>query len=182
MEIAPGVDADGRAGSEVGTMELFEYDSSTPPVIKSLGPDTLRIGRRVVPTVVEKIFRAGSDSWAAPGDTTHVMRPVLIQTFWRNAAVPITGFARSVFEVTMERTARDSAVAPTSEPAADAVRRMPPGWLGRTGADSSGAAAPPPITRTELELMDLGADAVPEVKQQPEESAPPGSEPPGTSR
>ena len=181
-EYPVGGGSEARAGSDVGTMELFEYDSSTPPVIKSLGPDTLRIGRRVVPTVVEKVSRAGSDSWAAPGDTTHVMRPVLIQTFWRNAAVPITGFARSVFEVTMERTARDSTAAPGSEPAADEVRRGPPGLLGRTGADSSGAATPPPITRTELELVDLGADAVPEVKQQPEESAPPGLAPPGTSR
>jgi len=181
-EYPVGGGSEARAGSDVGTMELFEYDTSTPPVIQSLGPDTLRIGRRVVPTVVEKVSRAGSDSWADPGDTTHVMRPVLIQTFWRNAAVPITGFARSVFEVRMERTARDSTAAPTLEPAADEVRRGPPGWMGRAGADSSGAATLPPITRTELELIDLGADAVPEVKQQPEESAPPALEPPGTSR
>ena len=38
------------------------------------------------------------------------------------------------------------------------------------------------ITKTELELIDLGSDAVPEVTQTPEESAPPGSEPPGPIR
>jgi hypothetical protein len=172
-----------RVNSDVSTVELFEYDSSTPPAIEHLGPDTLRIGRRVVPTVVERTRRVGSDVWAVPGDTTHVVRPLLTQTFWRNAAVPITGFARSVFQVTLDRApapARDSTAAP--EPGAGAARRAPPGWLGRSPADSSGSAATPVITKTELTLIDLGADAVPEVTQQPEESAPPRSEPPGTTR
>ena len=173
-----------QANTDVSTVELFEYDSSAPPAIEHLGPDTLRIGRRVVPTVVERTHRVGSDDWAVPGDTTHVLRPLLTQTFWRNAAVPITGFARSLFQVTLERApapARDSAAA--SEHGTGAVRRLPPGWLGRSAADSSGTAATPVITKTELTLIDLGADAVPEVTQEPEESAPPpGSETPGTIR
>jgi hypothetical protein len=182
-EYPVGGGAEPRVNGDVSTMELFEYDSSTPPAIEHLGPDTLRIGRRVVPTVVERTHRAGSDDWAVPGDTTHVLRPVLTQTLWRNAAVPITGFARSLFQVTLERApapARDSAAA--SEPGAGAARRAPPGWLGRSPADSSGSAAAPVITKTELTLIDLGADAVPEVTQEPEESAPPGSEPPGSIR
>lgn len=175
--------AEARADGDISTMELFEYDSSTPPTIEHLGPDTLRIGRRVVPTVVERTHRAGSDQWAVPGDATHILRPVLTQTFWRNAAVPITGFARSLFQVTVERApapAGDSTGA--SEHGAGATRRAPPGWLRRSPADSSGSATIPAITKTELTLIDLGADAVPEVTQVPEESAPPGSETPGTIR
>jgi len=184
-EYPVGGGAEVRAGSDVGTLELFEYDSSVPPVIEQLGPDTLRIGRRIVPTVVERTRRIGSDSWADPTDSAYVIHPILTQKYWRNAAVPITGFARSLFQVTMERApapARDSAAASASAPGDIAARRAPPGWLGRSSADSSGADAAPVITKTELELIDLGSDAVPEVTQTPEESAPPGSEPPGPIR
>jgi len=180
-----GAGGEARAGSDVGTLELFEYDSSTPPVIDHLGPDTLRIGRRVVPTVVERTRRIGSDSWADPSDTAYVIHPILTQKYWRNAAVPITGFARSLFQVTMERApapARDSVAASASEPGDASPRPALPAWLGRSRADSSAADTAPVITKTELELMDLGADAVPEVTQAPEESAPPGSEPRGPIR
>ncbi len=184
-EYPVGGGSEARAGSDISTVELFEYDSSTPPVVEGLGPDTLRMGRRVVPTVVERTRRAGTDSWADRSDSTHILRPVLTQTVWRNAAVPITGFARSLFEVTLERatapardsTAGSSSVAPAGEPP-----RVPPGWLGRLKADSSASAALPIFTKTELELIDLGADAVPEVTQSPEESSPPGADSPGSAR
>ncbi|HET7904235.1 MAG TPA: hypothetical protein VFM17_06730, partial [Candidatus Eisenbacteria bacterium] len=41
-----------RAAGEVSTFELFEFDPSLRPVRRFDGPDTLRIGRRVVPAVV----------------------------------------------------------------------------------------------------------------------------------
>ncbi|HKW51905.1 MAG TPA: hypothetical protein VJQ53_09250, partial [Candidatus Eisenbacteria bacterium] len=132
-EYPVGAEAEARAGSDVGTLELFEYDSTVPPVTESLGPDTLRIGRRVVPTVVERTRRVGSDSWPDPSDAAYIMHPILTQKYWRNAAVPITGFARSLFQVTMERApapARDTTeVAP--EPGGAKVRRIPPVWMGR---------------------------------------------------
>jgi hypothetical protein len=179
-----GSGSEARAGSEVSTMELFEYDASTPPVQESLGPDTLRLGRRVVPTIVDRVHRPGSDYWADPIDSTHVLRPILTQTFWRNAAVPITGFARSLFVVSLESVpapAPDSTKGSASESTKD-LRRAPPGWLGKSRADSSSAASPPIMSKTELELMDLGADAVPEVTQKPEESSPPETAPPGIIR
>lgn len=184
-EYPVGAESEARAGSDVSTVELFEYDSSSPPVVEQLGPDTLRMGRRVVPTVVERTNRVGSDDWADPHDSTHVFRPLLTQTYWRNAAVPITGFARSLFQVTLERTlapAVDSTAANGAVPGGEPPPRVPPGLLGRSGADSSAAPAPQIITKTELELLDLGADAKPEVTQAPEEAAPSGSESPGTVR
>lgn len=184
-EYPVGGGSEARSGTEISTVELFEYDSSTPPVLERVGPDTLRIGRRVVPTVVERTRRAGTDSWADPADSTHVLRPLLTQTYWRNAAVPITGFARSLFEVTLERAsapARDSTAVSRSQSTSEEPLRVPPSWLGRSRADSSSSAALPIFTRTELELVDLGADAVPEVTQSPEESTPPGAEPPGSTR
>jgi hypothetical protein len=184
-EYPVGGGAEARAGSDVGTLELFEYDSSIPPVTENLGPDTLHIGRRVVPTVVERTRRVGSDSWPDPNDSAYIMHPILTQKFWRNAAVPITGFARSLFQVTMERApapARDSTAASAPQPGGADARRVLPGWLGRSRADSSAADTAPVITKTELELVDLGADAVPEVTQSPEVSAPPGAEPPGLIR
>ncbi len=164
--------------------KLYEYPVGGGAEVRA-GSDVGRIGRRIVPTVVERTRRIGSDSWADPTDSAYVIHPILTQKYWRNAAVPITGFARSLFQVTMERApapARDSAAASASAPGDIAARRAPPGWLGRSSADSSGADAAPVITKTELELIDLGSDAVPEVTQTPEESAPPGSEPPGPIR
>lgn len=165
--------AEARSGGEVSTVELFEYDSATPAARDTLGPDTLRIGRRVVPAIVERVRMNGADTWPIAGDKTHLNRPLLTQRFWRNPAVPITGFARSVFEVTMQRMpvaladstgAADSASAPdTLHPNRSPVAQAP--------ADTSDAATKI-VTRTELTLTDLGADAVPEVTQQPEEGHP----------
>ena len=184
-EYPVGAGSEARAGSDISTMELFEYDSSKPPIRESVGPDTLRMGRRVVPTVVERTHRAGSDYWGDPADSSRVICPILTQTFWQNAAVPITGFARSLFVVSLESIPApppDSTAGPGSKTAGKELRRAPPGWLGRSRADSSSSASAPIMTKTELELVDLGADAVPEVTQKPEQSSPPETAPPGSAR
>lgn len=186
-----------RTGGEVSTLELFEYDASIPPLVENLGPDTLRIGRRIVPTVVERTRRASSDSWATPNDSTTINRPVLIQTLWRNAAVPVTGFARSLFQVMTERIPvadRDSMPTPTllatAVPESVSVK-SPPDSLPPPPSAANSDPTPDAGTRasrrrilstTELVLLDLGADAIPEVTQEPEPEPPADPEPSGTHR
>jgi len=182
-----------RAGGMVSTVELFEYDSNIPPIAENLGPDTLRIGNRVVPATKDRTRRAGADDWPIRGDTTVVNRPVLTQTFWRNGAVPITGLARSLFQVSFERVsaaAKDTAAiaspppplpesttvnasvslkAMTSDSVSVAAGAGTAGTPGATGASSVPAAAKPVIfSWTDVQLLDLGADAKPEVTQKPE--------------
>jgi hypothetical protein len=161
-----------RTGGEVSTMELFEYDSSIPPLVESLGPDTLRIGRRIVPTVRERTRRAGADDWPIRGDTTVVNRPVLTTTTWNNPAVPITGLARSLFQVSLERVpaaGKDTAPITSPAPALPESTVATNLSLRALSADSTAVAGPPPtLSWTELVLADLGADAVSEVTQKPE--------------
>ncbi len=172
--------SEARAGSDVSTVELFEYDTSTAPVVEELGPDTLRIGRRIVPSIVTRTRINGADQWVLPKDKSHANRPLLTQTFWRNPAVPITGFAKSHFQVTMERVPM---TLPDSGASADSGLTRPslPPPDAAAAPDSTGLASQP-ITSTELTLLDLGADAVPEVTQLPEESPPPADDSPGTLR
>ncbi|HET9251292.1 MAG TPA: hypothetical protein VFP58_04170, partial [Candidatus Eisenbacteria bacterium] len=92
-----------RSEGDVTTIELFEYDSAVPPTVESLGPDTLHLGKRVVPVDGERTLRAGANAWPVPKDTSYVNRPLLVQTVWKNTAVPITGLARSLFQVVTER-------------------------------------------------------------------------------
>ena len=152
-----------RAAGEVSTFELFEFDPSLTPVRRFDGPDTLRIGRRVVPAVVERIFRGGSDDWATEGDSGSVTRLVLAQTYWRNAAVPITGFARSLFRVTTVRVPipSDSTGKPLIAPPPDSTALS-------AAASAADQGSAPVLSSTELILQDLGADAVAEVTQAPE--------------
>lgn len=210
-----------RADGMVSSYELFEFDPSVRPERAFLGPDTLRIGRRVVPAVVERLVRLGSDDWPTFEDSTSVYRLKMTQLFWRNAAVPITGFAKSLFRVTTVKMAAhpdsireeqfvppDSVAgaspgtAPGGPPAAGlsaadttlagttpadtsrAGAATTPAGSSRTGAaptDTSLAEAAPAdssetgdegagriLAWTELTLQDLGADAVPEVTQEPE--------------
>jgi hypothetical protein len=174
-----------RVGAQVSTFELFEYDPDVAPVLASVGPDTLRIGRRVVPTLVDRSVRVGTDDWTEPGDSAVANRTILIQTYWRNAAIPITGFARSLFQVASIRyphAAADSGAAPDSlsSARADSAR-------GGVSPDSlllAAAGAPTDvISWTELTLLDLGSDAVPEVTQQPEpDPAEEAAPAPGTER
>jgi hypothetical protein len=107
-----------RSDGDVSTIELFEYDPDVPPTLESLGPDTLRLGRRVVPVEGERSLRTGANAWPVRGDTSFVNRPLLVQTFWRNSAVPITGLARSLFQVVTERVpSSERGAAPTGRSA-----------------------------------------------------------------
>jgi len=152
-----------RAAGEVSSFELFEFDPSLKPVRRFDGPDTLRIGRRVVPAVVERIFRSGSDDWPSEASDGYVSRLVLSQSYWRNAAVPITGFARSLFRVTTVQIPirPDSTGKPiiVSQPDSTALS---------SAASAAEAGQTPVLSMTELLLQDLGADAVAEVTQKPE--------------
>ena len=170
-----------RSGGEVSSYELFEYDPGVPPIRVTLGPDTLRLGRRVVPSVMERARRYGTDQWPSNDDSTGIQRLVLTQTFWRNGAVPLTGYARSMFQAEMRRlpwsTSDDSllsgiprltrpdaatlAAAQRVAATADSLLRADP-VPGGTGA------TPAILAWTELTLNDLGADAKPEVTQAPE--------------
>jgi hypothetical protein len=179
-----------RSGGEVSSYELFEYDPSVTPIRANLGPDTLTLGRRVVPAVVERVRRYGSDRWPSNDDSSGIQRLVLTQTFWRNGAVPITGFARSTFQAEMRRLPwsgwSDSllsgiplAARPDSTrlAAALAVAAMADSLLRADTAADAGAGASSPagiaaspslLAWTELTLTDLGADAKPEITQEPE--------------
>jgi hypothetical protein len=107
-----------RSDGDVSTIELFEYDPEVLPTLESLGPDTLRLGRRVVPVEAERSLRTGANAWPVRGDTSFVNRPLLVQTFWRNSAVPITGLARSLFQVVTERVpSSERGAAPTGRSA-----------------------------------------------------------------
>jgi hypothetical protein len=176
-----------RSGGDVGTIELFEFDTAIPAVVEDLGPDTLRSASRIVPATVVCTRRAGADDWPVPGDTTEVNRPLLVQTVWKNAAVPITGIARSLFQATTERVpaaTRDTApiqgtAPPRPDIAGSASGSLPPAQAPpparppfvSSPASAAGAATPtsaPVISWTDLVLLDLGADAKPEVTQTPE--------------
>jgi hypothetical protein len=176
-----------RSGGDVGTIELFEFNTAIPAVVDDLGPDTLRSAARVVPAVVVRTRRAGADSWPTPGDTASVNRPLLVQTIWKNGAVPITGIARSLFQVTTERvpaSARDTTpiqgdAPPRPDITGSAASSLPPAQAPQPPARPPFAPSPalaagaaihsaPVISWTDLVLLDLGADAVPEVTQTPE--------------
>ena len=183
-----------RSSGDVASFELFEYDPNIRPVYTVVGPDTLLLGRRLVPSTVEQIARAGTDRWPDPGQEGRELHLVLTQTFWKNAAVPLTGFARSVFqsEVKAVPAAVDSAAADSGRDAAtpdsslaaaaapaDSAPADTSGAPLSTPGDSTAAAAADPtpaegdgaggvLAWTELTLVDLGADARPEIDQDPE--------------
>ena len=199
-----------RADGDVSTIELFEYDPDMAPVFETLGPDTLRLGKRVVPVQAERTLRTGANAWPTRGDTSYVNRPLLVQTLWKNTSVPVTGLARSLFQVVTELVPVSEREAPPSGASAPPVPPHDPVITGAASArkdttsvaraDSSAAgttapaagstpgarapfaiapvattvpsaAAARPITMlswTDLILMDLGADAKPEVTQEPE--------------
>jgi hypothetical protein len=164
-----------RSGGGVSSFDLFEFNPNQPPVRRFLGPDTLRIGQRlVVPSVLEWTSRFGAGDWDSGEDTSFTYRLVLTQTFWRNAVVPITGFARSLFRVTTQKVPmwRPGAVRDTSRAAIPRV--LPPeSTLAFTPADTTtGATSLQPeegkaLSWTELTLDALGSDAVAEVTQVP---------------
>jgi hypothetical protein len=166
-----------RAGGGISTYELFEFDPSVKPLRQFLGPDTLRMGRRVVPTLLEWTYRTGTDDWPMMEDSASAYRLVLTQTLWRNPAVPITGFARSLFRVSTKKV-------PAMSDSAAATTRAPFAAPTFDPADSTrGATTMQPgdghlLSWTELILEDLGADAVAEVTQSPEPAPSAGPERP----
>jgi hypothetical protein len=156
-----------RAGGGISTYELFEFDPRVKPVRQFLGPDTLRMGRRVVPALLEWAYRTGTDDWPMMEDSASAYRLVLTQTLWRNPAVPITGFARSLFRVTTKRVPAMSDSAASTARAPFAVPAF------ETADTTRGTTTMKPgdghlLSWTELILEDLGADAVAEVTQTPE--------------
>src|SRR5262249_13727952 len=124
-------------------------------------PDTLRVGRKVIPCHVRRMRRSGSQEWGgdASGDLSHA---VLVQTTWRNEWIPITGYARRVLELSSEQLHRG---APADS--GGAARADPPRPAATAGAG---------FYRAEIALLDLGTDAVPETTQVPE-PAPQGPAP-----
>ena len=163
--IASAVNA--RASGGVSSYELFEFDPEVRPLRSFLGPDTLRLGRRVVPAVLDRTVRVGSDDWPSADSAGATYRLVLTQMQWRNAAVPITGFARSLLRVTTKRMAASDSTGKPLLGAPDST------LLAFAPADTTiGPTAMQPgegrlLSWTELTLHDLGADAVAEVTQQP---------------
>ena len=142
-----------RSEGDVTTIELFEYDPEVPPAVESLGPDTLRVGTRVVPVTGERTLRAGSNAWQVPKDTSYVNRPLLVQTVWKNAAVPITGLARSLFQVVTEQVpSADRSAAPSGSaapPVPPYDPAIPAASAPSAGANTSTAppgGTPPPDT------------------------------------
>jgi len=134
---------------DVSAMDMFEFGGGA--ALDTLPPDTLRVGRRVVPCRVRRSRRTGSQQWEGE-DSTYVNRAQMTQTFWRNAYIPVTGMAREVVEVSQIRV-------PVSGAA----------------PDTAAVAASPEVKSTSeffyratIALTDLGKDAVPEITQAPE--------------
>ena len=153
---------------DVSAMDLIEFTGGTAS--DSLAPDTLRVGRVAVPCQVQRVRRYGKQDW--PGDdTTYVNRAVMTRISWRNTGIPVTGYARSVVEVSTERV-------PIRAPAPADSAGGTGAWGSGAPPDSAAAAAPVPqepshgrgqfFYRAEINLLDLGHDAVPEVTQAPE--------------
>jgi hypothetical protein len=139
---------------DISAMDMFEFSGRA--TIDSLPPDTLRIGRRVVPCLVRRMRRYGSQEWEGE-DSTFTYRAMSVQTFWRNPYIPLTGFARQTIEVSQARVPKAGlAVADTAR------------------ADSASAVPMPPSSpgdffyKATLQLTDIGNDAVPEITQAPE--------------
>ncbi len=168
----------GPSEEDVSAIDVFEFLAATPQNCDSLGADTLRIGRKVIPCVRYRIRRFSGEEWPDE-DTTFVDRAVMTQIFWLNSAIPITGYAKSVLEISTQRVRVPPSVADSTATATDMAAAAAP--VAAPVADTVAVAAPAAerlYYRGELTLLDLGTGAVPEVSQEaesaPEESAPSG--------
>jgi hypothetical protein len=156
-----------RAGGEVSSYELFEFDPTVRPVRRFLGPDTVRVGRYVVPSVIEWTSRAGTDDWPMMEDSTSTYKLLLTQTYWRNPAISITGFARSLFRVTTKKVPiPQGSTKPVYVGVDSTLTFAPPDTT--TGPTSMEPGDGRLLSWTELTLDGIGADAVAEVTQTPE--------------
>jgi hypothetical protein len=167
-----------RLDEDISAISLFEFLPDSQADRDSLGPDTLRIGRKVVPCVVKRFRRYGSEEWT-DDDTSFVNRARMTRTFWRNPGIPVTGYAKSILEVASERVRVGSGAGAAPESAAvhaadstvshAADSAASPEILGTPAA--SGGESPAGgrlFYRAEVTLLDLGTGAVPEVTQEPE--------------
>jgi len=153
------VDEEGSplADEDVSAMDMMEFAGKA--VRDTLPLDTLRAGRKVIPCRVRRIARSSAQDWDGD-DSTYVNRAVMTRTYWRNAWVPVLGYARLLVEVSTMRVSTGAAA--------------PPDSAGRGAAGT----APPPASfyRADASLVDLGRDAVPEITQAaepaPQESTP----------
>jgi hypothetical protein len=145
---------------DISAIDMFEF--SGRGTADSLSPDTLRVGRKVVPCRVRRVTRQGSQGWEGD-DSTYTNRARMATTVWRNPWIPVTGIARKIVEVSSERVP-----VPGSTAASDSAATNP--------APSGSAPASDFFYRATVALVDLGNDAVPEITQAPEpaprESAP----------
>ncbi len=166
---------------EISAMDMFEFSGRGS--VDSLAPDTLRVGRKVIPCRVRRARLSGAQDWEGD-DTTYVNRAVMTRTYWRNPWIPVTGFARMVVEISTERVPihpaapPDSAARGASAPGTSGVPPSAP--PAASSADTTGAGVKPPqpqeagaaaqdyIYRANVTLTDLGYDAVPEITQTPE--------------
>jgi len=141
---------------DIAAIDMFEFKGRG--VADSLPPDTLRVGRRVVPCRVRRVTRQGSQGWEGD-DSTYTNRARMATTFWRNPWIPVTGIARKIVEVSSERVPVPGA-GPTDSTA--------------THPEPSGSSDF--FYRATVSLVDLGNDAVPEITQAaepaPREAAP----------
>ncbi|HSQ59615.1 MAG TPA: hypothetical protein VLT84_04200 [Acidobacteriota bacterium] len=136
-------------------------------------------------------MRHGTDRWPHPTDPSREAHLVLTQRYWRNPAVPLTGYARSLFRAEVAAVedstgapdslasaggARDSLAAGTPDslaaaggaPADSASARSTAGAATATPGAGGPAATPDVLAWTELTLVDIGADARPDINQKPE--------------
>jgi len=141
---------------DISAMSAFEFLPMRAQDRDSLPPDTLRVANKVLPCTVERLWRVGSEPWDDP-DTSFVNRAVMAQMAWKNPGVPLTGYARLVVEVSTQRV-----------PAHETGDPDPRGILSDSTATSPRITKGKLVYRSELRLVDIGKDAVPEITQEPE--------------
>jgi hypothetical protein len=153
------------ADADVSAMDLIEFTGTA--ISDSLPPDTLRIGGRILPCRVSRTRRYGTQDWKGE-DSTYVNRAVMTRTNWNNSLIPVTGYARSIVEVSTERVPVH-----VLAPADSTVRAVAPSDTTGLGYGTPVPEEPKPASqasfyRAEVSLLDSGYDAVPEVTQPPE--------------
>lgn len=155
------------ADADVSAMDLIEFTGTATS--DSLPPDTLRIGGRIIPCQVSRTRMYGTQDWQGE-DSTYVNRAVMTRTNWNNSGIVVTGYARSIVEVSTERVPiRAPAPAPVDSAYPGAARpdSAGPGEAAPASPDSR-QARQSSFYRAEVSLLDSGHDAVPEVTQAPE--------------
>ena len=136
---------------DVSPMDLVEVSGRA--LSDTLTPDTLRVGRRVVPCRVRWVRRYGAQEWEGD-DSTYTNRAMLLQTYWKNPYIPVTGLARETIELSAVRVPKPGLA--------------PPDSTGTPVTPPAPAPAGDSIYRASITLTDIGKDAVPEITQAPE--------------